>query len=52
MAGILGLGAHPFGLDVGRVKRRLIDEPECQAQIAELRGSCKGLRRGGLSVNG
>tara|TARA_R110000822_G_scaffold33935_3_gene96397 strand:- start:9935 stop:12196 length:2262 start_codon:yes stop_codon:yes gene_type:complete len=39
----IGLGAHPVGLDVGRVKQ-VIDEPECQAQMQELREQLKGLR--------
>ncbi len=39
----IGLGAHPVGLDVGRVKE-VIDEPECQAQMQELREQLKGLR--------
>ncbi|MBQ0778344.1 MAG: trehalose-6-phosphate synthase, partial [Pseudomonas sp.] len=36
-------GAHPVGLDVGRVAS-VIDEPECQAQMQELREQLKGLR--------
>ncbi|PCC99041.1 glucosylglycerol-phosphate synthase [Halopseudomonas pelagia] len=39
----IGLGAHPVGLDVGRVAS-VIDEPECQAQMQELREQLKGLR--------
>ncbi|WP_022962194.1 glucosylglycerol-phosphate synthase [Halopseudomonas pelagia] len=39
----IGLGAHPVGLDVGRVEH-VIDEPECQAQMQELREQLKGLR--------
>lgn len=39
----IGLGAHPVGLDVGRVSS-VIDEPECQAQMQELREQLKGLR--------
>lgn len=39
----IGLGAHPVGLDVGRVAS-VIDEPECQEQMQELREQLKGLR--------
>lgn len=39
----IGLGAHPVGLDVGRVSE-VIHEPACQAQMQELREQLKGLR--------
>ncbi|MFT6465995.1 glucosylglycerol-phosphate synthase [Halopseudomonas sp.] len=39
----IGLGAHPVGLDVGRVAS-VIDEPKCQEQMQELREQLKGLR--------
>jgi len=42
MARHIGLGAHPVRLDVGRVKE-VIDEPECQPQMQELREQLKRL---------
>lgn len=39
----IGLGAHPVGLDVGRVKE-VIDQPDCQQEMERLRAQLKGLR--------
>tara|TARA_R110002012_G_scaffold153187_4_gene313185 strand:- start:15085 stop:17352 length:2268 start_codon:yes stop_codon:yes gene_type:complete len=39
----IGLGAHPVGLDVGRVKK-ITETAECQEQIDELREQLKGVR--------
>lgn len=39
----IGLGAHPVGLDVGRVKQ-VVDEPACQKLMDELRAQLRGVR--------
>ncbi|UAW97150.1 glucosylglycerol-phosphate synthase [Halopseudomonas nanhaiensis] len=39
----IGLGAHPVGLDVGRV-RQVVEEPECQKLMEELRRQLRGVR--------
>ncbi|WP_304640077.1 glucosylglycerol-phosphate synthase [Pseudomonas sp.] len=39
----IGLGAHPVGLDVNRVKS-VMDEPACQTLMEELRGTLRGVR--------
>lgn len=39
----IGLGAHPVGLDVNRVKS-VMDESACQTLMEELRGTLRGVR--------
>lgn len=39
----IGLGAHPVGLDVGRVQR-VLDDPAISARMAELRRELAGIR--------
>lgn len=39
----IGLGAHPVGLDVGRI-RTILDRPETRARIDELREGLAGMR--------
>jgi glucosylglycerol-phosphate synthase len=39
----IGLGAHPVGLDVGRV-RGIVEQPDCQRLMNELRQQLHGVR--------